>query len=594
MELKLAADRIERKIDHLALFDVPIDKLKKAKAIKGHKWVQRQDGSGYNYYPVNSLWAIMATFPGVNMTPGMKKYWDKMNGIDTEIDIYTPRDIYIPDRFLLDQLPLNPEGEHKWRPYQVAAIEEAWRVRKYILALDTRLGKTATYIALHLLLQEELDHPVKSMIITPNKGKWTIDYWARRLINDPMITTVHGSNAGKRALQIKEFLDNDNEMLIISYDSWVTHFDEYWEYVNDSLDAIFVDESHYIRNENSIRSSSVRCLSNPEMKIMGSATPQKRDVSDLYPQLNYANPDFFPCEWDGNKLVKSGRDEFEKVFCEKKSYQLGNGAWKTEIVGYTPQVKYLMELIHNTMIRVKFEDVTEQMPPQEIPVFFDLTKSERSIYQDIIEGAAEEWQHSRNPMIIAQRLRRAATHPRLVGYDIIGSALFEACGVVERYDEPIIVFSEAPDVIRDFAKIIEHDTNKTYITMLADDDEQERFRKMQMFQNGEVDLFLTTIGVANEAIQLDRSNIVLFIDGTYDAMDMLQAIRRAANPDKKVPLTIIYMMAKDTYHSDVWKIRETKGINFAFWIDKEQISEEDINEKAIHITALENLLDGQN
>ena len=253
-----------------------------------------------------------------------------------------------------------------------------------------------------------------------------------------------------------------------------------------------------------------------------------------------------------------------------------------------------MELIHNTMIRVKFEDVTEQMPPQEIPVFFDLTKSERSIYQDIIEGAAEEWQHSRNPMIIAQRLRRAATHPRLVGYDIIGSALFEACGVVERYDEPIIVFSEAPDVIRDFAKIIEHDTNKTYITMLADDDEQERFRKMQMFQNGEVDLFLTTIGVANEAIQLDRSNIVLFIDGTYDAMDMLQAIRRAANPDKKVPLTIIYMMAKDTYHSDVWKIRETKGINFAFWIDKEQISEEDINEKAIHITALENLLDGQN
>ncbi len=93
MILKLVYNREAKKLDHLALFDVSREDVRKVKSIKGHQWVASK---GYNAYPIRSLWAVMATFPGIAMSPGVRRLWDKANNRDGEVDIFTERSIDIP------------------------------------------------------------------------------------------------------------------------------------------------------------------------------------------------------------------------------------------------------------------------------------------------------------------------------------------------------------------------------------------------------------------------------------------------------------------------------------------------------------------
>lgn len=76
MELKLVVNRELKKPDHLAIFDVDIDDLHRVKALPGHQWVSRNGSRGYNKLPFKSLYAIVATFPGIQMSPGMRRLWD--------------------------------------------------------------------------------------------------------------------------------------------------------------------------------------------------------------------------------------------------------------------------------------------------------------------------------------------------------------------------------------------------------------------------------------------------------------------------------------------------------------------------------------
>ncbi len=78
MDLRLVYNKAEGRVDHLALFNVGENNIKQVRSIRGHSWVKMNDGSYYNKYPINSLYSLVATFPGISMSPGMKRFWDRI------------------------------------------------------------------------------------------------------------------------------------------------------------------------------------------------------------------------------------------------------------------------------------------------------------------------------------------------------------------------------------------------------------------------------------------------------------------------------------------------------------------------------------
>ncbi len=144
------------------MYGVNGDDIKKALQISGHKWILQ---GGYNAYPLRSIWALVATFPGMGMSPGVIKLWHRLNGDAHKVDIHTEFALDIP-RLNYDNLVPNREGKRRIRPVQVAGIQEALRMKGYILGLDTRLGKTLCYYGIHLLHQAEKNQDIKSLVVT--------------------------------------------------------------------------------------------------------------------------------------------------------------------------------------------------------------------------------------------------------------------------------------------------------------------------------------------------------------------------------------------------------------------------------------------
>ncbi len=114
-------------------------------------------------------------------------------------------------------------------------IEQGLRLKQYISALDTRLGKTAGYFGIHLLVnqikypksKDPNDPRIKSLLVTPSKGKWTLFKQAQQYIEEGEIRIVDGNPSSRRE-SFEWFMGTVNaEMLIVSYDSLVRHIDEY-------------------------------------------------------------------------------------------------------------------------------------------------------------------------------------------------------------------------------------------------------------------------------------------------------------------------------------------------------------------------------
>ena len=158
--------------------------------------------------------------------------------------------------------------------------------------------------------------------------------------------------------------------------------------------------------------------------------------------------------------------------------------------------------------------------------------------------------------------------------EIEGTKIVEAVNLAQTINEPIVILSYFPDAIRQIEKLLES-TEKTFITTLADMDTSQRFENMKIFQSGEADIYLSTIGIAKVGIQLDRANTLFFIDGTYVPADMLQAARRIMNPDKSDPISIYHFLSHGTFDTRIWDARNNKQMSISFWIDRELPDGED-------------------
>ncbi len=572
MRLRVVFDKDQGKIDHLAIFG--LNGHSGARSIEGHQ--RRRHGTEfYDAYPVDSFWAIVSTIPELEMSPGARKLWDRINGDrESNADVRTPRGLEVP-RLMVHKLPPNREGHRGLRPAQELFVERALHYKRYLGALDTRVGKTLTYACIHLKVQEGRDEPTKSLIIMPTRVKWTIWNEIETYIEDPMMDILDGDR-GTRESKLDTFLgDPEAEILLTGYEALASHIHDYHERLNDGLTCRFVDESHYCKDEHAKRSQAVRSL-DTEYRILGTATPTPNGLYEIYSQLNDLNPDFFPCRWSGAKMVKSGRPKFEATYCEKRPIQVSRTRKVWQIVGYKPEVRELRAILDTYMLRVKYSDVVDQMPEvTEQWVDVELETKHAALYESLRKSFKEEAIENefKDLRAMALRLRQAAVHPSLLpGVDTewVGTKIQESVDLREMLDEPVVMVSYFPEVARRLADLL----GDRCALVLSDMAQDERFEVMKKFQaGGDKDTYVSTIGITKEGIKLSAANVMICIDDTYVPADKLQLTRRLFDIDKADPITIYNLSAHGTIDSAIRMRREGKQMEISLWIDNELPSE---------------------
>lgn len=249
-----------------------------------------------------------------------------------------------------------------------------------ILADDPGLGKT--YQSLYFVLKTPKHRPV--VIVCPASLKWTWQTEASQHFNF-RADVIEGRRP-------KRYMPKLSDLVIINYDildSWLPCI------LRNQPATVIMDEIHYLRNTDSVRSRACKKLCfNAEARIGLSGTPLTNRPMELWSSLNVIRPEIFPSQ-----------SEYGWEFCKPKWTRWG---WKFS--GACNLKKLRRILFDRVMIRRLKKDVLPQLPPKVRKVIsFRFAKKDQKEYE-YAEDDFMSWLMETH----AAKVRRAKRSPHLV------------------------------------------------------------------------------------------------------------------------------------------------------------------------------------
>lgn len=228
------------------------------------------------------------------------------------------------------------------QPHQIRALEKLERSGGLILDHSTGSGKTLTFLKAIERAQKN-DKKGKTLVITPAS-----------------LT----SNVSDQAKKLGINLDH-NRIRILSYEKAVN---EAHELKKNDYDLVVFDEAHKLRNEGTKRHKELsEVVQSAKKKLLATATTKYNHASDISPLINIVA---------GEKVMPSGRKEFEKTFVEKKTEQPNI---LRRIFGARPEIEHKLKhkaYLKNTLN--KYVDKYDQRDDPEALKKFP-SKSEKTI-----------------------------------------------------------------------------------------------------------------------------------------------------------------------------------------------------------------------
>jgi SNF2 family DNA or RNA helicase len=458
-----------------------------------------------------------------------------------------------------------PEGLTLF-PFQLAAVERILKLDSTLLAEDAGLGKSAI-----MTVVANAMHAKRVLIICPAIAKynWFLKEW-------PKWTTL--SHLTVDVAEGDYFPDTD--VVIINYDILERHKKKLNAH---RWDLLIIDESHRIRNEEAKR--TVMVLGGSYKAKKGEATESGAEqvkrgrykVTEIpYRKRIFASatPMDKPCNlWTmavacDPKGLGSDWKHFHQRYCAAFYDQFG---WNVDGADNLDELGALLR--SRFMIRHNPDDVLN-LPPLTEPVVvlppIDIVSSEeeqfvRDNISTLLDLAKE----------IGQPLTAEATTEDFL--QVIGTALVDnlkAIGspkfeilftqfaiirkntgiakvdyVAKFVNEvsqdgslPVVIFAYHRDVINRLREIY---PNAAYI--MGGMSSKERNRQVDLFQNGETNIFIGNIDAAGEAVTLTRSNTLVFAEMDWRATAMIQARKRIHRISQENPCTAYYLCAAKSF-----------------------------------------------
>ena len=128
----------------------------------------------------------------------------------------------------------------------------------------------------------------------------------------------------------------------------------------------------------------------------------------------------------------------------------------------------------------------------------------------------------------------------------------------EENKQQVVVFSNFRDPL-ELLKVRLEKAGITFIHMDAGDNEEERYKKWHdEFPKKEHQVFMSTVQLGGESINLTSARHVVFLDRSWSPKDNNQAIGRIRRPGQEGQPVVINIEAKDTTDQKLERVNKEK------------------------------------
>jgi SNF2 family DNA or RNA helicase len=441
-------------------------------------------------------------------------------------------------------------------PHQIEAIDfiRGEKTREVALFDEQGLGKTK--IVIDSIAADIRDKVVEAALVVCKKsliGVWTSEVEKHSHL---VALAIYGSSR-ERGMSAT----TDADFYITSYETLTPELPRIRQLMAISRTAMILDESHRIKDPNSVAARSVFEISPLAVKrIIITGTPVANSPQDLWSQFFFL---------DNGKTL--GRDfvEFKNEYCPAAPRK-----------GLSPEdmgrIERLREKIRPVSIRRLKSDVLELPDKRYESVFVDLSEEQRRIYDracqelrveiEAIDGTIIE-KEIENILEKMLRLIQISSNPVLVNPEYSGkSGKLEALAtlVQEAFSkgEKVIVWTSFVDNIPQFKKLF---AESNPLVIYGETPIEQRNRNVKRFQNEEKHrLLIANPSAAREGLTLTAANNAIYYDRTFNLVDYVQSQDRIHRISQTRPCNIVKVIARDTIDEYVDEILNRKSAVAAY------------------------------
>lgn len=412
--------------------------------------------------------------------------------------------------------------------HQKDTLVDSFFKKNNFYALDMGLGKTLISASMSRLHQCK-----RTVIVCPAAVKFN---WFRDLtkfgFND-LYFTIYDSRKSRSVKALNE------RFVIINYDI-IGNFSG--QLIESDVDHFIFDESHYLKNHNSIRYKAIKKLVDqfPEARITFlSGTPIKNRVNDIFAYLKLIS---HPLGSNYKKFL----DEYTMKTVMRGNVKVNGGR----------NLQDLHVKLSNFMIRKTKEECLDL--PEKI--FFQY-KYEMDDYRDEYSKVIKE---------LSEKKEVSSLTGNLHSLNIITSrakmkGIIEIAEDIIEQGRKVVIFGSYTDPIEELERYF----GRACVKVTGTVDAYTRDQNVQRFHNDDdCTVFLGNMIAAGVGINLTNAQDVIFINFPFTPADLYQAMDRLHRIGQKSSVNVHYTFCEDSIDEYIYEIIVDKEKDINALIDK--------------------------
>jgi hypothetical protein len=412
-----------------------------------------------------------------------------------------------------------------------------------ILADDMGLGKTIQALA-HVLAEKEqgrLDRPALLVAPTSVVHNWVNE--ARRFAPDLRVLVLHGPNRGERFPEIGavDLVVTTYALLPRDKQALTAH----------GYHVLLCDEAQNVKNADAQAARVLREL-DARQAVCLTGTPMENHLDELWSLMRVSVPGVF-----------ADRKTFRKTFrtpIEKRNDQRRRAILSRRVRPFL-------------LRRTKLQVASELPPRTEMREPVELADDQVELYEQVrrqmdqkVREEIREKGLARSQITVLDallKLRQVCCDPRLVKLDAArkvksSAKLQRLMGMLEDLTDEgrqVLVFSQFTSMLELIAQQLEQQ-GFDYVTLTGAT--RDRQTPVEMFQEGEVPIFLISLKAGGTGLNLTAADTVIHYDPWWNPAVEAQASDRAHRIGQDKPVFVYKMIAEGTVEERIVDMQARK------------------------------------
>lgn len=301
---------------------------------------------------------------------------------------------------------------------------------------------------------------------------------------------------------VSKILNSTSTRFIVNYDKLDKIKQALFDYMCDSSVIVFLDESHYIKSESSIRTKAAISLAQlPTAKLILTGTPLPNSTADLISQMKFLYPEVLVQEHDVVEKVKS-----IYVRTTRPQLNIPDGVFTPVVVPLPDSLRRIHRVFQSDIVRnVSFDSATA------------ISRIKRNVMYLL--------QLASNPLLLLEKMREIPSFPIELLEDLTSPKIDYVCGRVRDIvanGEKVVVWSTFRKNIISLQYMLQ-DLNSRVI--MGGVDSTERSKSIREFNNSsDCNVIIINPAAGSEGISLHHNcHRAIYIDRSFNAVHWLQS-----------------------------------------------------------------------